>query len=148
MAALLERSGPMTRLLMVMPYRQLIRKAREEGFWVCSVWDARLESAEYLREAEALSDAFHLADFRDHAALKRLLRELAVAHDVSLVHHLGREDSMEPVYQAAEELGMALNPSSAVRMLNDKLAMRRRLWSLGVSPVRFATAAGRRDVPR
>lgn len=46
------------RLLMVMPYRQFVRKAQAEGFWVGAVWDPRLESPDYLDDVRALADLF------------------------------------------------------------------------------------------
>src|SRR5262249_35635724 len=48
-------------------------------------------------------------------------------------------------YEVAEELGMAANPASAVRLLNDKLAMRELLREHGVSGVRWVAAPSWRD---
>lgn len=138
----------MTRILLVMPYRQLVRKAKEEGFWVCSVWDPSLESPEYLADVEELSDAFLLTDFTDQAGLKRVVGEAVERHAITLVHHLGREDSMLSTYEVAESLGRALNPSRSIRLLNDKLAMRRSLQERGLSPIRFGHAPTKDRVRR
>lgn len=134
------------RLLMVMPYRQLVRKAVAEGFWVAAIWDPALESGPYLDDVRRLADVFELADFTDEAALRRTIGELAARHDVTHVYHLGREDSMISTSEVAEQLRVGLNPASAVRLLTDKHAMRERLALAGLSPVRYAVAATRHDV--
>jgi biotin carboxylase len=136
----------MTSLVMVMPYRQLVRKAREEGFSVCSIWDPRLQSAAYLRDVRDVSDAFETTDFRDERELKRVVRAAAARHDARWIYHVGREDSMLPVYEVAEELGCALNPAAAIRLLNDKLAMRDLLRDRDLSPIRYATAPDVREL--
>jgi biotin carboxylase len=133
----------MSMLLMVMPYRQLVRKAREEGFQVCSIWDPRLETADYLRDVRDASDVFLTADFERPQELKQVVRTAAERYDARWIYHVGREDSMLPVYEVAEELGRSLNPTSSIRLLNDKLAMRDLLRARGLSAVRYATA---RDV--
>jgi biotin carboxylase len=130
----------MTMLLMVMPYRQFVRKAREEGFRVCSIWDPRLESADYLRDVREVSDVFLTTDFDRPEELKRVVRTAAERYDARWIYHVGREDSMLPVYEVAEELGRSLNPTSSIRRLNDKLAMRDLLRAHGLSSVRYATA--------
>jgi biotin carboxylase len=130
----------MTMLLMVMPYRQFVRKAREEGFRVCSIWDPRLETADYLRDVRDVSDVFLTADFDRPHELKRVVREAAERYDARWIYHVGREDSMLPVYEVAEELGRSLNPTSSIRLLNDKLAMRDLLRAHGLSAVRYETA--------
>jgi biotin carboxylase len=141
------RAREPSRLLMVMPYRQLVQKAVSEGFWVGAIWDPALESADYLDDVRKLADAFVLTDFRDDDRLRRTIREMARRHDVSRIYHIGREDSMVSTYEVAEELHAELNPASAVRLLTDKLAMRERLAQQGLSTVEFAAAATRREVP-
>jgi biotin carboxylase len=136
------------RLLMVMPYPRFVRSARREGIWICSVWDPTLAPADQLREVEALSDAYVVADFGDDQSLRRSLREAAARYDVDVVYHAGREDSMLTAVEVAEELGRSPNPSRAIHALNDKLAMRELLRSHGLSPVRFAAAAGVAEVRR
>jgi biotin carboxylase len=135
-------------IVMVMPYRQLVQKAREEGLRVCSIWDPALQSADYLRDVEAVSDEFVTTDFARTRELKDLVRTIAHRHDARWVYHLGREDSMLPVYEVAEELGRSLNPVSAIRVLNDKLAMRELLNRRGVSSVRHVTLGRRSEVRR
>ena len=133
-------------LVLITPFRQYASKAKEEGFTVCSIWDPRLESPEYLDVVAERSDEFILTDFTDHAGLRRVIRDAAVRLDARYVHHAGREDSMLLAYEVAEELGKAANPSSAVHLLNDKLAMRELLGRHGLSAVRYAAAPSWREV--
>lgn len=125
---------------MVMPYEQYVQQAREEGFWVCSVWDPSLQSPDYLRRVERQSDAFVCTDFGDREAFQHLLRRVARNCGARWIYHIGREDSMVATYEVAEELGLAPNPTQAVRLLNDKLATRAVLQSAGLSLVRHAGA--------
>lgn len=139
------------RLLMVMPYHQLVRKAVAAGFRVWSIWDPALQEPPYLDEVERHSEQLLLADFSDETALRALIAETARAHDVDLVLHLGSEASMGPVAAEAEALGLAPNPAEAVRSLNDKAAMRRMLNAAGLSPVearRASTVGEVREVLR
>ncbi|MFD5496349.1 ATP-grasp domain-containing protein [Streptomyces sp. NPDC001812] len=124
------------RILMVMPYRQLVEKAVAAGFRVWSIWDPELQSRDYLRDVAAHSAELLLCDFDDEAGLRRLVRETALAHDVAHVLHLGRETTMLPVAEEAHALGLAPNPPQAVRRLNDKAALRELLAGHGLSPVR------------
>jgi biotin carboxylase len=142
-----EAMPPRPRLLLVMPYRQLVDKARSEGFWVASIWDARLESAQYLADVQEKSDVFVLTNFSDEPELRRVIQDTARTHGVSTIYHIGREDSMLATYDAAEQLAAELNPVSAVRLLVDKGAMRDRLAERGLSPVRYAKAEDRAQVP-
>lgn len=135
------------RLLMVMPYRQFVQKAQAEGYWVGAIWDARLESPQYLDDVRELADFFVLADFEDHEQLARTIREVAGQQGASVVYHIGREETMVTAYEVAEELGAELNPASAVRYLADKHAMRDLLAERGLSPVAFEAAPTRREVP-
>jgi biotin carboxylase len=128
-----------TNLVMVMPYRMFVSKAREEGCRVFAIWDPKLEKPEYLREVEQRADRFVLTDFTNGEEFARTVRQAAGDFDADYVYHLGREDSMLATYRLAEELGKTLNPLRSVELLNDKLAMRRLLRQHGVSPVRFAT---------
>lgn len=135
------------RLLMVMPYRQFVRKAQAEGFWVGAIWDPRLESPEYLDDVRALADVFVTADFRDEELLRRTIREVAEEHRASVIYHIGREETMAAAYEVAEELHIEVNPAEAVRLLTDKHAMRDLLAARGMSPVSFEAVATRREVP-
>ncbi|WP_328973781.1 ATP-grasp domain-containing protein [Streptomyces sp. NBC_00239] len=129
------------RLLMVMPYHQLVRKAVAAGFRVWSIWDPALQEPPYLDEVERHSEQLLLSDFSDETALRALIAETARAHSIDLVIHLGSEASMPPVAAEAEALGLAPNPAEAVRSLNDKAAMRRMLNAAGLSPVEARRAA-------
>ncbi|MDV6289125.1 hypothetical protein R2F25_18845 [Streptomyces sp. UP1A-1] len=135
------------RILMVQPYRQLVEKAVAAGFEVWSLWDPALQSEDYLRDVARHSAELLLTDFDDEAALRALIRETALAHDVAHVLHLGRESTMLPAAEEAHALGLALNPPDAVRALNDKAAMRRLLAEHGLSPVRTAVAGHPDEVP-
>lgn len=135
------------RLLMVMPYRQFVRKAQAEGFWVGAVWDPRLESPEYLDEVRALADLFVPADFRDAELLRRTLHEVAREHRATVIYHIGREETMVTAYEVAEDLRAELNPAAAIRLLADKHAMRDLLARRGLSPVSYEAAPTRREVP-
>jgi biotin carboxylase len=135
------------RLLMVMPYRQFVRKAQDEGFWVGAIWDPRLETPEYLDDVRALADVFVTADFRDEELLRRTIREVAKEHRASVIYHIGREETMAAAYEVAEELRIEVNPAEAVRFLTDKHAMRDLLAARGLSPVSFEAVATRSGVP-
>ncbi|EFL19176.1 ATP-grasp domain-containing protein [Streptomyces sp. C] len=128
------------RLLMVMPYEQLVRKAVEAGFEVWSIWDPALRTPEYLDKVAAHSRELALVDFGDEAALRALVAELAHEHDVQHVLHLGSEATMAPVLAEAEALGLSPNTAESVRLLNDKHAMRGLLNAHGVSAVRARRA--------
>ncbi|MEU6067450.1 MULTISPECIES: ATP-grasp domain-containing protein [Streptomyces] len=143
-------SGPTDdrpRLLMVMPYRQFVRKAQAEGFWVGAIWDPRLESPEYLDDVRALADLFISADFRDAELLRRTLHEVAKEHRATVIYHIGREETMVTAYEVAEDLHAELNPAAAIRFLADKHAMRNLLARRGLSPVSFEAAPTRQEVP-
>ena len=142
-----ESARDPSRLLMVMPYRQFVRKAKTAGFWIGAIWDPRLESPDYLDDVRILADIFVLADFRDDERLRRTIREVALRHGVSVIYHLGREETMVGAYEVAEELQAELNPPSAIRVLTDKLAMRELLAGRGLSAVPFAAAETRHEVP-
>lgn len=135
------------RLLMVMPYRQFVQKAKAEGFWVGAIWDSRLESPDYLDDVRELADLFVLADFRDHELLRRTIRAVAQEHSASMIYHIGQEETMVSAYEVAEELHVELNPAAAIRFLADKHAMRELLAERGLSPVSFAAAPTRHEVP-
>ncbi|GAB7110673.1 ATP-grasp domain-containing protein [Streptomyces phaeofaciens JCM 4814] len=135
------------RLLMVMPYRQFVRKARAEGFWVGAIWDPRLESPEYLDDVRALADLFVSVDFQDPELLRRTLREVAREHRATVIYHIGREETMVTAHEVAEELHAELNPAAAIRFLADKHAMRDLLARRGISPVSFEATPTRREVP-
>lgn len=64
----------MSNLLMVMPYRAYLAKARAEGFRVGAVWDPKVATEifggladRYLDDVRAQADAFWEADFADPA---------------------------------------------------------------------------------
>ncbi|MFC1409696.1 ATP-grasp domain-containing protein [Streptacidiphilus sp. N1-12] len=131
------------RILMVMPYRQFLGQARAEGFSTVALWDPALESPGYLREVAAGAEAYLTTDFGDTAGLRRVVAETAAKHRVERIVHLGREETMLPVAEEAERLGLAANPSRAVARLNDKSLLRRLLAEHGLSPVevrRFDTS--------
>lgn len=135
------------RLLMVMPYRQFVRKAQAAGFWVGAIWDPRLETPDYLDEVHALADLFVTADFRDPVLLRHTLHEVARQHHVSVIYHIGREETMVTAHEVAEELRAEVNPAAAIRFLADKHAMRDLLARHELSPVAFESAPTRHDVP-
>ncbi|SDG48885.1 Biotin carboxylase [Lentzea fradiae] len=137
----------MTGLLMVMPYRAYLAKAKAEGFRVGAVWDPKVateifggHAGEYLDDVRRLADAFWEADFADPAGYERVLREAAAEFGAELVYHVGQEESMGLAARVAEDLGLAVNSAEAVHRLNDKVALRRLLGEHGLSPVRYADA--------
>ncbi|MCX5380522.1 ATP-grasp domain-containing protein [Streptomyces sp. NBC_00091] len=134
------------RLLMVMPYEQLVRKAVEAGFQVWSIWDPALRKADYLDMVAAHSEELALVDFQDEAALRSLITRMAREHSVQHVLHLGSEATMAPVLAEAEALGLSPNSAQSVRLLNDKNAMRGLLNASGVSVVRARQAASLAEV--
>ncbi|NDZ91707.1 ATP-grasp domain-containing protein, partial [Streptomyces sp. SID10115] len=140
-------TGERPRLLMVMPYRQLVRKARAEGFWVGAVWDPRLQTPGYLDDVRAAADLFVTVDFADRELLRRTLRDVATEHRASAILHLGREETMVTAHEVAEELRAEVNPTAAIRFLSDKHAMRELLARRELSPVVYESAPSRREVP-
>ncbi|GFH35739.1 ATP-grasp domain-containing protein [Streptomyces pacificus] len=140
-AAKTEHAAPANnRLLMVQPYTQFVEKAVALGFEVWSIWDPTLQPASYLAGVEKASREMLWVDFSDEAALRRLVRRTALAHDVGCLLHLGEEATMVAVAEEAQALGLALNPPEALRRLNDKAALRELLAGHGLSPVRTAVA--------
>ncbi|GAA3500001.1 ATP-grasp domain-containing protein [Streptomyces prasinosporus] len=138
----MTRTGPSSRLLMVMPYSQFVRKAAEAGFEVWAIWDPSLREQKYLDEVAEHARELLLTDFGDEAGLRALIAETVRAHGIGTVLHLGAEESMPPAVAEAEELGVSPNPASAVAALNDKAAMRALLAAHGLSPVRSEVAGG------
>jgi biotin carboxylase len=130
------------RIVMVMPYRQLVRKAVAAGFRVWAIWDSATLAADARAEIESLAERLVLIDFADQEGLLGAVKDLVVSADAGHVVHLGREETMVAVAEEAEALGVAPNPAAALRALNDKIATRR----LGVSEVRVGTAASADDV--
>jgi biotin carboxylase len=124
-----------SRILMVMPYGPLVRKAVEAGFDVYSIWDPNLVRDNRV-EVEELSEEVVWTSFADEAALRRCVMQTAIRYGVEHVLHLGWEDTQLVVAEAAEELGLALNPPASLRAVNDKAEMRRLLARHGLSTVR------------
>ena len=120
---------------MVMPYRQFLGQARAEGIGTVALWDPALESPAYLRDVAAGAEAYLTTDFGDTAGLRRVVAETAARHRVDRIVHLGREETMLPVAEEAERLGLAANPAQAVARLNDKALLRELLAEHGLSPV-------------
>ncbi|MGW5731488.1 MULTISPECIES: ATP-grasp domain-containing protein [Streptomyces] len=143
--ALLADDRP--RLLMVMPYRQFVRKARAAGFWVGAIWDPRLETPDYLSDVRDLADLFVTADFSDRDRLRRTIGSVARQHHASVIYHIGREETMVLAHEVAESLHAEVNSAAAIGFLADKHAMRDLLARHDVSPVSFAAAPTRQDVP-
>nr|WSX51294.1 phosphoribosylglycinamide synthetase [Streptomyces sp. NBC_00974] len=133
------------RLLMVMPYEELVRKAVEAGFRVWSIWDPKLRPAAYLEQIAANSEELALADFDDEAALLALVARMAEEHCVQHVLHLGGGAGLTPAPAGAEAeaeaLGLSRSGAESVRLLNDRNAMCRLLNRNGVSVVRVREAA-------
>ncbi|NBE49971.1 ATP-grasp domain-containing protein [Streptomyces boluensis] len=129
------------RLLMVMPYHQLVRKAVAAGFEVWSIWDPSLQTDAYLDEVERHSEELLLVDFSNTYALRALIAATARTHAIDTVLHLGSEDSMGPAVEEAEALGLAPNPAETVRRINDKAALRELLNAGGLSVVRSQEVA-------
>lgn len=143
----------MPNLVMVMPYKAYVGKARDEGFRISAIWDRAVadrlygaRAGEYLDDVATLADGFRLADFTDGPAYADAIRAAAREIDADHVWHVGGEDSMMAAYETAEELGIAVNSPRSVALLNDKLAMRTLLRDKGISSVRFATARRCHDV--
>ncbi|MGW6023471.1 ATP-grasp domain-containing protein [Streptomyces sp. NPDC055099] len=151
MTAPLPAEGPPTddrpRLLLVMPYRQFVRKAQAAGFWVGAIWDPRLQTPEYLDDVHALADLFVTTDFQDPVLLRHTIREVARQHHVPLIYHIGGEETMVTAHEVAEDLRAEVNPAAAIRCLADKHAMRDLLARHELSPVAFESAPTRQDVP-
>lgn len=137
----------MKNLLMVMPYRAYLAKAKAEGFRVGAVWDPKVAAGifggladRYLADVRAGADAFWEADFDDPAGYERVLRTAAREFDAELLYHVGQEESMGLAAVVAEDLGLAVNSASSVHQLNDKIALRELFAEHGLAPVRYADA--------
>jgi hypothetical protein len=133
------------KILMVMPWRAYVRKATEEGLRVFSIWDPDRIPADHRDEVARYSEELLFTDFRDVAGLRRLVAETATRLGVSHILHLGNEDTQLPVCEEAHALGLAPNPPAALRVINDKTAMRQLLHDRGLSPVRSTGAASARE---
>jgi hypothetical protein len=133
------------KILMVMPWRAYVRKATEEGLRVFSIWDPDRIPPDHRDEVARYSEELLFTDFRDVAGLRRLVAETATRLGVSHVLHLGNEDTQLPVCEEAQALGLAPNPPAALRVINDKRAMRQLLRDRGLSPVRSTVAASARE---
>jgi biotin carboxylase len=143
----------MPNLVMVMPYRAYLAKARSEGFRISAVWDPSVadrlygvHADRYLEDVREQADGFRLVDFTDHAAYADAIRAEVREFDADHVWHVGGEDTMMLAYDVAAELGRAVNPPEAVALLNDKLAMRTLSRDKGISSVRFAVARQWQDI--
>jgi biotin carboxylase len=123
------------KILMVMPYRQFLTQASAEGISTVALWDPTLESSGYLLDVAARAEELVITDFSDTEGLRRLVAETARRHQVDRILHLGREETMLPVAEEAERLGLEANPSRAVARLNDKALLRELLHEHGLSPV-------------
>ncbi|MCE7079528.1 ATP-grasp domain-containing protein [Streptomyces sp. ST2-7A] len=137
---------PRRRLLMVMPYQQLARKATDAGFDVWSIWDPTMQTAEYLDQVAENSRELLLADFTDTRALGDLIAGTAAEHRIELVLCLGNEDIQLPVVTRARELGLSPNHPDSIRRINDKSEMRALLNGGGLSPVAAVTVGDVGDV--
>ncbi|WP_051813195.1 ATP-grasp domain-containing protein [Streptomyces sp. NRRL S-340] len=133
------------KILMVMPWRAYVRKATEEGFRVFSIWDPDRIPQDHRDEVARYSEELLFTDFRDVAGLRRLVARTATRLGVSHVLHLGNEDTQLPVCEEAHALGLAPNPPQALRVINDKAAMRQLLRDRGLSPVRATVAGSARE---
>ncbi|MCX4775171.1 ATP-grasp domain-containing protein (plasmid) [Streptomyces sp. NBC_01260] len=134
------------KILMVMPWRAYVRKATEEGFRVFSIWDPERIPDDHREEVARYSEELLFTDFRDVAGLRRLVAGTAIRLGVAHVLHLGNEDTQLPVCEEAHAHGLALNPPEALRVINDKTAMRQLLRERGLSPVRATAAASAHEV--
>jgi hypothetical protein len=101
------------RLLLVMPYHQLVRKATEAGFRVWSVWDPRMPEADFLPQVAEASEELLLTSFADEAGLRRLVAQVSVRCRVGTVLHCGSGMSVLPVAEEAWRLGLSPNPPEA-----------------------------------
>ncbi|MFJ6147987.1 phosphoribosylglycinamide synthetase [Streptomyces anulatus] len=113
-----RRSPPgENRLLLAMPYHQLIGKAADAGFGIWSLWDPRAPEADLLPEvAEASRELLH-AGFADPAGLRSLVARTARRHDIGTVLHCGGGPSLLPVAEEAWRLGLSPNPPDVFRRL-------------------------------
>ncbi|MGB8380809.1 MAG: ATP-grasp domain-containing protein [Dermatophilaceae bacterium] len=136
-----------TRLLMVMPYEQLAQKAVEAGFDVWAIWDPTLRDDDYLSRVASHCRELRFVSFDDAAELARAVTEMATRNEVDWVLHLGAEESMLTVAEAARTIGKALNPPEVIADINDKERLRRLLTHHGLSPVRWAPAGSLAEVP-
>ena len=93
----------------------------------------------------ALADETHLVDYQDLGVLLPLLRcaheRLTLRRVVALT-----EAGLLPAAHAVTDLGLEGNGLPMVRLLSDKLAMRKHLASAGVSPVRARLGRGEADL--
>lgn len=83
----------------------------------------------------SLADELVITDFTDGRAVHTALAALHERLPFRLVLSL-TEDGLLSAAEAAEQLGVSLNPTEVVRLLRDKRLMRARLAVAGLSPVR------------
>ncbi|MCG5216042.1 ATP-grasp domain-containing protein [Streptosporangium soli] len=124
------------RILMVMPYRQHVRKAVAEGLEIYSIWDPTQQSGDHLEDVARLSEELTLTGSGDVAVLRRLVYETAVRKDVAHIFHLGRPATQLAVCEEARALGLSPHPAGSLRRINDTIEMRRLLAEVGLPCVR------------
>jgi hypothetical protein len=107
------------RLLLVMPYHQLARKAAEAGFKVWSLWDPWIPEADFLSQVADASEELLHTSFADEARLRRLVTRISHQHNLGTVLHCGSGSSVLPVVEEAWHLGLSPNPPEALRRLRE-----------------------------
>ncbi|MEV0774289.1 phosphoribosylglycinamide synthetase [Streptomyces sp. NPDC050428] len=107
------------RLLLVMPYHQLARKAAEAGFRVWSLWDPLIPEADFLSQVADASEELLHTSFADEARLRQLVTQVSRQHNLGTVLHCGSGPSVLPVVEEAWHLGLSPNPPEALRRLRE-----------------------------
>lgn len=109
--------GSQSRLLLVMPSHQLVRRGTELGFRIWSLWDPAQLEADFAPRLEEFSEQLLLADFADEAGLRSTITHIVRRHGIDAVLHCGAGSTALPLVQEVWRLGLSPNPPEAYERL-------------------------------
>ncbi|MGD9483567.1 phosphoribosylglycinamide synthetase [Streptomyces sp. TRM70308] len=100
-----------------MPDHQLVRKGKELGLRVWSVWDPTQLEADFAPRVEEFSEELLTTDFADETGLRETISRTAQSCGIEAVLHCGHGSSVLPVVREAWRLGLAPNPPAVYERL-------------------------------
>ncbi|MEU8894098.1 phosphoribosylglycinamide synthetase [Streptomyces sp. NPDC048442] len=116
MSAAVLRSSQ-SKLLLVMPSHQLVRKGTELGFRIWSLWDPSQLEADLAPRVEEASEELLLTDFSDGTRLREAISRTVRRHGIDAVLHGGHGNPGASVVRESWQLGLSLNPPAVYRHL-------------------------------
>ncbi|MFE2111045.1 acetyl-CoA carboxylase biotin carboxylase subunit family protein [Kitasatospora sp. NPDC059463] len=112
------------RVLVVEPSPELLRRAARAGFLVWSLADRGRRGGAHLREVAGRSRGLLLVDTGDAPAVRGAVACAVREHGIAHVLNLGGVRTAGPVFAAAQDAGVAVNPAHTVEVLTDRGALR------------------------